>query len=413
MRRGIGERTKLSTARIAWAPVARYAAGRTARDRHTPELDGIRGIACLLVVLMHCGLGITSPTFWSWQPWVWRTLGPFMVGGVDLFFVLSGFLIGGILMDHKNAPNYFQVFWVRRAARILPLYSLVLLTYIVALHTLKTPWADRWLLQNPLPLWGYATFTINNIMAAKGDTGALWIGITWTLAIEEQFYLCFPFIIYFCQPRTVRIVAAAAIVAAPFVRQALWQATGVAYVGYFATPGRIDTLMLGVLCAYCVRSQATMQWIRKVQRAIEVTVSVLCVLISGVFIELPRTIAYSALALVFTYAILRIDLNGWRYRKVLRSSFLVEMGQISFALYMCHQAVNGMIHGLLAGQVPVIEGWRDLSLAGLVVAISVALAELSTRFFERPFRRVGRRFAYKPPDAPDVTICAVIPEKAA
>src|SRR5215217_671958 len=97
----------------------------TGRNR---RWDGVRGIACLLVLVMHCFTTIMAR---DWQMLMWSYfpgLGTILTGGVDLFFVLSGFLIGGILLDSRKAPNFFRVFWVRRAARILPVYILLLCT---------------------------------------------------------------------------------------------------------------------------------------------------------------------------------------------------------------------------------------------------------------------------------------------
>src|SRR5258708_15852186 len=85
--------------------------------RHVPERDGVRGIACGLVVAWHC---LVLPTDHRILYWIRTPFGPLMWSGVDLFFVLSGFLIVGILMDHRGASNYFKVFWARRILRIFP-----------------------------------------------------------------------------------------------------------------------------------------------------------------------------------------------------------------------------------------------------------------------------------------------------
>ena len=297
---------------------------RNLSDRHIAELDGVRGIACLLVVLMHCGLGITKPELGSWQPIAWKTLSPFMVGGVDLFFVLSGFLIGGILIDHKTAPNYFKVFWIRRAARILPVYLLLLLTYMGALALrplLDIPWADKWLLGNPLPLWGYATFTANNVMAYCGQAGARWIGIAWSLAVEEQFYLLFPFVVYFLKRRTVVAIAVTFILFAPFVRLAGWYLGGNFYSGYMPTPGRVDALMFGFLVAYAVRSHAVLILARRWRAVLDAAALACVVAVSRILTELPLTLEYSLLGMIFAWAILRIYVSGGPFREFCGRAF--------------------------------------------------------------------------------------------
>ena len=96
--------------------------------KHVPELDGIRGWACLSVLIAHCLTGIMN---WPAHPiamdFADRTMWLFL-GGVDLFFVLSGFLIGGILIDQKGQPHYFRRFWIRRIARIFPVAYVLLAT---------------------------------------------------------------------------------------------------------------------------------------------------------------------------------------------------------------------------------------------------------------------------------------------
>jgi len=118
--------------------------------------------------------------------------------GVDLFFVLSGFLIGGILLDQGRANNFFQVFYVRRALRILPPYFLLLLSYLVTkmwLAPTKPSEAAGLLVPSP-PLWIYGTFLQNFYFAGTGASGTPWLSATWSLAVEEQFYLCLPFLIF-------------------------------------------------------------------------------------------------------------------------------------------------------------------------------------------------------------------------
>ena len=100
--------------------------------KHVPELDGVRGIACLFVVIAHCLLGplvITPGLRWD----IYRYTIHLLLGGVDLFFVLSGFLIGGILLESKDLPHFLNAFWIRRAARILPVAYLLIATYAIAL----------------------------------------------------------------------------------------------------------------------------------------------------------------------------------------------------------------------------------------------------------------------------------------
>src|ERR671933_724528 len=131
------------------------------RPPRYPELDGLRGIAILMVVAWHYNLG------------------PFL-SGVDLFFVLSGFLLGGILLDKKEAPNYFKAFYARRVCRIFPLYFVCLLVFVILVAVPVLGWllfgdSIRLLLGDPIPLWSYMTFTQNFAMAQLGGWGNPWL----------------------------------------------------------------------------------------------------------------------------------------------------------------------------------------------------------------------------------------------
>src|SRR6516225_2852466 len=137
-----------------------------------PALDGLRGIAIGLVLLRHAIFGVTSVEgIETHSPFTSALVaaGQLTWSGVDLFFVLSGFLIGGILLDARESPRYFQTFYFRRAYRILPLYFVTLAIFLFQ----HLPWMSA--LMRPgrfqpleIPGWAYATFTQNFWMAALG-----------------------------------------------------------------------------------------------------------------------------------------------------------------------------------------------------------------------------------------------------
>lgn len=371
-----------------------------APDKHLPELDGVRGIACLLVVIMHC---FTTIMAYDWQLLMSSYVpgvGTILIGGVDFFFVLSGFLIGGILLESRKASNFFRVFWVRRAARILPVYILLLYTYVAALAIrpmIDAPWMDEWLLKQPLvPLWSYATFTQNYIMAATATPGAFWMGITWSLAVEEQFYLVFPVLVYTLRRRTLVLLALASLIVAALLRTYLWNLSGQFYMGYFPTPARVDALMFGFLVTCIVRDPNTLSYFSRYRMFFDALALVgLAAILADLSGSVLSTTNFSVLSAIFAYAILRIFIakDGW-YRAILRNPFLIYVGFISYALYMYHQAVNGLLHGLVFQHPPAITNWKEFGVACLVVLVSASLATLSTRFYEMPLRSWARRMRY-------------------
>src|SRR5262249_43923194 len=138
------------------------------------ELDGIRGVAALTVVIAHSFGEVRHGTQVLELGWV----------GVDTFFVLSGFLIGSIILEQHQRPDFFRSFYVRRAARIIPLYATVCaLTVAAAWLTADRTWADH-----PFPFAVYAAFATNFAMTmTRGTEGGIWLKPTWTVAVEEQF----------------------------------------------------------------------------------------------------------------------------------------------------------------------------------------------------------------------------------
>ena len=122
-------------------------------DRYTPELDGIRAFACLFILAAHCFTGPAVSWTTGTEIFYMKTV-HILLGGVDLFFVLSGYLIGGILLDGKRGSNYFKSFWIRRAARILPVAYVLLASYIAALgaeQAFGLKWMNITLLAEPRP----------------------------------------------------------------------------------------------------------------------------------------------------------------------------------------------------------------------------------------------------------------------
>ena len=159
----------------------------------------MRGIAILLVVVWHY---VGAPLQAVPGPVAlagFRSL-RLAWSGVDLFFVLSGFLIGGILLDQRASPGYFKAFYARRFCRIFPVYFLWLGLFFALLALApgftSSP-AFRHLFDKPLPAWSYATFTQNLVIARWETFGPDWLAITWSLAIEEQFYLLLPLMVRF------------------------------------------------------------------------------------------------------------------------------------------------------------------------------------------------------------------------
>lgn len=367
------------------------------RTERVTELDGIRGFAIALVLVwhyVHAQLQQVEPG----TPLAFlKQAVSFTWSGVDLFFVLSGFLIAGILLDHREAGNYFRVFYIRRICRIFPLYymHLVLLVMLLVLGAGRAP-GLYWLFDTAsLSLWSYATFTQNIVMASRSVMGSDWLAVTWSLAIEEQFYLVLPFIIRFAPARTLPWILGGLLLMAPMLRASFPGAWAV-----IGTPWRADSLMAGALLAWFVRKPGFMETAIARHRWLYV---VFWFLLGGavatVFVtaRFPFNLTFTYLWLSCLYAVLLlvvlVDRDGWIAR-LFRPRALVWLGTVSYGVYLFHQAVSSLLHGLIRYLPPTLMEWEGVAVTCLALVVTLMLAGLSFRCFERPIINFGHRYRY-------------------
>ncbi len=222
-----------------------------------PQLDGIRGLAIFFVLIWHYVVNLL-PDGWNLAVSVLSLTW----SGVDLFFALSGFLIGGILLDNTAAENLYSVFYFRRALRILPLYFILLLSFlffsvvVLANNNGQILEKFRWLISGGFPLWSYATFMQNFVVVKAQHFGDNWLGVTWSLAIEEQFYLIMPPILRLIPKRHLLSFIVISIASALLTRicfLSVLEGPSALYTSYVLLPSRADSLMFGVLGAWIVR----------------------------------------------------------------------------------------------------------------------------------------------------------------
>jgi peptidoglycan/LPS O-acetylase OafA/YrhL len=385
------------------------------------QLDGVRGVAILLVLVWHYIYSevVAEPN--SILFYCNRALS-ITWSGVDLFFVLSGFLIAGILLDHRDTSNYFRVFYVRRICRIFPLYFLWLgLFKCLSITSIFMYPPFEWVLRWPLPAWSYATFTQNVVTAARQHFGPAWLSVTWSLAVEEQFYLIVPLLIYFLPRRILLCVLAVAVLAAPVLRYA-----SNSFYAFFITPCRSDSLLLGASLAVLVRSKRFLEGVQQHRRLLSFLFAILlggAGLISlrpeyfapftyyGRFRHfLPFTLFWMADLYTVFVLIAFADTQPFLGR-LLRSRVLVWFGKLSYGIYISHQAVSGILHGLLQHSIPQIRAPSDAAITLLAFCVTLLLAALSFRFLESPILRFGHRFRYLP--KPQAGAAQLVPVTAA
>lgn len=391
--------------------------------RRIPELDGLRGVAILLVLFFH---GFASSTL---LPRPLLAFARISWSGVDLFFVLSGFLLGGILLDAKASPGYFKNFYARRAYRILPVYGLTLAVFwlITAVWNIDSNVTFHWLFSGAFPWYVYATFTQNFAMTFRGTLGSAWLGATWSLAVEEQFYLTLPLIIRYVSRRRLLYVLGAIIVAAPVCRALLRLFYADATFGpYVLMPCRADSLMLGVAAALLLKSDQVFEflvrhkrWIYGIQTLLFAGMIWMLRKEAGVVPEgqlsqvsagSPQMVEHSLsnlseLWLVFrSYGraalsqlnytwialfylgllLIAVTQRESLFSRGLRNRWLMAIGIIAYGTYLFHQGVLGLYYGFARGRLPIILNSSDLGLTAVALATTLAVAKLSWVYFEKP-----------------------------
>jgi peptidoglycan/LPS O-acetylase OafA/YrhL len=361
------------------------------------ELDGIRGLAIAMVVFWHhfCSLPLDvipgTPVGYLYKAtsWFWS--------GVDLFFVLSGFLIGGILLEHRAARNFLSVFYIKRASRIIPAYSLLLIGYFTLRELLDH---DRFegIFRGCMPDLSYLSFTQNFAMTAFQSFGGHFLAVTWSLAVEEQFYLALPFILVVL-PRRAWIMAFILLALAAPILRIVFPGFG----NYVLTPFRMDSLFLGVLAAAAIRNTTikgflmSQKWILRLLFVALLFVTGGAVLRDGLArVDGLGRLNYTLLALLFVSLVLIAYLeSGSRWIWILRSRPLRFLGLISYGLYLYHEAVLGLLHGWLLAAAPSLRTPAGCLVTVLAAPLSVLLATGSYFLFERRFLRMSHSLSYQ------------------
>lgn len=360
--------------------------------KHIPEYDGVRGIAIIMVIAWHYINNLIVDKVNSLSKFV-LLLTSRCWSGVDLFFVLSGFLLGGILLRNRESKNYFITFYVRRICRIFPLYYFYLFVYFLLFNT-QLAQNIPWVFDNTLPFWGYACFAQNFLMAKYKSLGSHAIEPTWSLAVEEQFYLLLPFIIYFLRGRVLLILIGVMSAAALYFRLTApnW------YASFSLLHCRADALLLGVLVAYFINDKQTSGLLIKQKNALYILFYCLFflffMLTFGV-IRINYYVNFSFQAFFFALFLLLISIDkNSKMVYFLQNKTLGQIGKYSFGIYIYHYFILGIVHYLVLHQAPQLSNITNLLVTLLALAILYMVAVLSYHLFEKKFIAWGQRHVY-------------------
>ncbi len=357
------------------------------------ELDGFRSLAVWMVFVSHMVKGWPhSGADLAWIPsWMVRILDHGWLG-VDLFFLLSGLLITGILIDTRPEPRYFSKFYARRSLRILPLYFVCIV----------------------LMYWGYPGYGsyflasllfVQNFVFAFGIAVPHGPGVFWSLAVEEHFYLLWPWLVRFVSNRVVLLSAVVIVLVTPVLRGIF---TGLGYdldgEIYVYSWFRFDTLALGAILALWIRSPLFHRaFAHRLAASFAAAFFIITVIGYPFGILRAQTIASGALRYVqvecifASLMVLALAYKGSRYTALLRHPFAIFSAGLSYCIYLIHLTVGDMYYWILHRLH--VDELASFGLSGslfvrtaFVFGASIGLAWLSQRYLEAPFLRLKRYF---------------------
>ncbi|HEV2150158.1 MAG TPA: acyltransferase [Longimicrobiaceae bacterium] len=399
----------MSDQRLSAAPTPGLA-NPTPWRGHIPALDGLRGVAILMVMFLHFQLD--SPDTPLGRAYVYVVESGW--AGVDLFFVLSGFLITGILYDSRSDEGYFRSFYARRALRIFPLYfGFLALRFFVAPWLFQPDWVD---LHSPAAqqAWGWLYMTNLQIVLLGPGSEAPFTTHFWSLAIEEQFYLVWPAVVLLLPRRRLILLCCAMIVAALAVRLVVVYGVGALFWAYFFTPARMDALAMGALIALVVRSpggwEALLRWRSPV-----------LVLSAGALVglhfwrglgsrdEVILTVGLTVVGFFFAGVLVTAvgAEPGSRLQRAFANPVLRFFGHYSYSMYVFHLVVHRVLQRSFVDRGPVdvlgVPVPAQAVFMTAAFAITIVLSMASWHLFEKHFLGLKDRFPYgrkQPRDAP-------------
>ncbi|MDP4198217.1 MAG: acyltransferase [Bacteroidota bacterium] len=367
---------------------------------HYPALDGLRGLAVLMVLSHHFVLGYSA------SGRVHALLGHltlFMWSGVDLFFVLSGFLISGILLDAKAQPKYFRTFYARRVLRIFPLYYGAVFAIFVLLPLLGMDAVNS----RSIYYWTYLT---NVDVALHGWPNQI-ISHFWSLAIEEQFYLLWPLVIFLI-PITLLRRFLPALLLLPMAMRLIASLNGSDILPlHVGTLTHCDGLIMGSIMAVYLRTSIGRQAVNNRTAVIGV------ILIAMIFVRasfgyfpitfsltnwnvLQRTITFTLISVAFSWVLFLCVGPVNSVQHFFKQAWLQWFGRYSYGLYVLHKPLMGLVSAIqlpagltrLASVHPFV---LDAIYIPTYLIVSIVFAYASYHLFEKHFLRLKKYFSYR------------------
>jgi peptidoglycan/LPS O-acetylase OafA/YrhL len=356
-----------------------------------PALDGLRAVAILLVVPHN------SDTFTNSSGLLFPIAAIAHLGwiGVQLFFVLSGFLITRNLIQSRNCTNYLGAFFGRRILRIFPLYYLTLFVGLILLPQFVTLSADALTSQhNQFWLWIF----LSNWTQAFGK-GVIGLSHFWSLAVEEQFYLIWPFVVMATTVVRLRWLSIALIVTAFIIRFECVRNGARPEISYMFTVCRMDALAAGAVAATLVSSNSWSVWLSTRRNfalflaGAALLGTALTTRVFDVYGAATLTGGQSAIAIAFALILLIVvethrASQRWWLNSILAIPLLRSVGKYSFAIYVVHLPIALWLEVLCKDRLSFAGTLAPLLYSGMVLIVSYVCGWLSYHCFEKYFLKL-------------------------
>ncbi|AMV32753.1 O-acetyltransferase OatA [Pirellula sp. SH-Sr6A] len=360
---------------------------------HLPELDGIRGFAILIVTLYRYCKEM-DPTASTALAWIKR-LSPLGERGVDLFFVLSGFLITGILLRTRDRPHYFRNFMVRRALRIFPLYILALIVCLYVVPRLGGPSSFQVAAGEQVYLWTY----ISNLRMAWVNEWCFGpLDHFWSLAVEEHFYLIWPAIVYWIAPKRLFRLCLAWVVLVLVARTFLARDADYGVAVDVHTFFRSDALSLGGMAAIAIYANYQPKVLKTAAAILAPLLFVVGIAIAWTgkrYFAIPNTLIPILFVCVLYWMMHRSKHDVWN--RITRWSPLRSLGKYSYGMYVIQLPLVTLIPASSVLQWVPGSGsalvWFYLFYVWILFGLTYVLAWLSYHCFEKHFLAIKKRFA--------------------
>ena len=362
---------------------------RDKTSEHIAALDGVRGLAVIFVFIYHASSSIeVHNSFASLLQGIASCGGV----GVDLFFILSGYLITGILLHAKDVENYYQVFYARRALRILPLY------YVVMFGMMSMHWP-------PIKAQIWFWFNLSNFPTAFNPGLIPYLSHYWSLAIEEQFYLIWPGTVRRLNEKILIRICIGVIITCLVLRNLpivlAWNQHWPNFI-YRLTPFRIDTLCAGALLALLIYRGVNLNRFRAYLRiACIAGATILAASFSaGPSSSLLVRFGYTGAIVCFS-ALIALALDPASLTaKVFKNRFLRRMGLYSYCFYLIHVGVlshDSFFQRRLVGLHLAFanEALNRVIAHSIAFAVTFGISALSYKFFESPILGLKKFFPYR------------------